>query len=159
MWLVGADGTVQLKPITVARYQDNSVVVGSGLAQGEIVVTAGVQKLVPGEKVRLMDGKCRAMTGFNLSEWAINHRSFVWYLMIIFVVAGILSYTGLGREEDPAFTIKTMIVQTLLAGRHGRGHPAAGHRPDRKETAGNAIAVLPEKLYEARNLDRLRQFA
>ena len=54
VWLVGADGTVQLQPIAVARYQDNSVVVGSGLAQGEIVVTAGVQKLIPGEKVRLM---------------------------------------------------------------------------------------------------------
>jgi RND family efflux transporter MFP subunit len=54
VWLVGADHTVQLKPITVARYQDNSVVVGSGLTPGEIVVTAGVQKLVPGEKVRLI---------------------------------------------------------------------------------------------------------
>lgn len=55
VWLVGADDTVQLKPITVARYQDDSVVVGSGLAPGEMVVTAGVQKLVPGEKVRLME--------------------------------------------------------------------------------------------------------
>ena len=41
------------------------------------------------------------MTGFNLSEWAINHRSFVWYLMLLFVVAGVLSYVELGREEDP----------------------------------------------------------
>jgi RND family efflux transporter MFP subunit len=55
VWLVGADHTVALKPITVARYQDDRVVVASGLAPGEIVVTAGVQKLVPGEKVRLME--------------------------------------------------------------------------------------------------------
>ena len=41
------------------------------------------------------------MKGFNLSEWAINHRSFVWFLMILFVVAGVLSYRELGREEDP----------------------------------------------------------
>jgi RND family efflux transporter MFP subunit len=54
VWLVGADGTVALKPITVARYGDDSFIVGSGLAKGEIVVTSGVQKLVPGEKVRLM---------------------------------------------------------------------------------------------------------
>ena len=26
------------------------------------------------------------MRGFNLSEWAITHRSFVWYLMLLFVV-------------------------------------------------------------------------
>ena len=56
------------------------------------------------------------MTGFNLSEWAINHRSFVWYLMLLFVVAGVFSYIELGREEDPSFTIKTMIVQTQWPG-------------------------------------------
>ena len=56
------------------------------------------------------------MKGFNLSEWAINHRSFVWYLMLMFVVAGVFSYAELGREEDPAFTIKTMIVQTYWPG-------------------------------------------
>jgi multidrug efflux pump subunit AcrB len=56
------------------------------------------------------------MRGFNLSEWAINHRSFVWYLMLIVVAAGVLSYRQLGREEDPAFTIKTMIVQTQWPG-------------------------------------------
>src|SRR6516162_3420752 len=54
VWLVDKDGAVQLKPITVERYQGDSVVVGSGLAQGDIVVTAGVQKLLPGQKVRLM---------------------------------------------------------------------------------------------------------
>jgi RND family efflux transporter MFP subunit len=59
VWLVGADGTVALKPITVARYGDDSVVVGSGLAKGDIVVTGGVQKLVPGEKVRLMAADAR----------------------------------------------------------------------------------------------------
>jgi len=31
------------------------------------------------------------MKGFNLSEWAINHRPFVWFLMILFVAAGVLS--------------------------------------------------------------------
>ncbi len=56
------------------------------------------------------------MKGFNLSEWAINHRSFVWFLMILFVVFGLLAYKELGREEDPSFSIKTMIVQTYWPG-------------------------------------------
>jgi len=56
------------------------------------------------------------MKGFNLSEWAINHRPFVWFLMILFVVAGILSYVRLGREEDPSFSIKTMLVETHWPG-------------------------------------------
>ena len=54
VWLVTKDGTVQLKPITVARYQGDTVVVGDGLAQGDVVVTGGVQKLLPGQRVRLM---------------------------------------------------------------------------------------------------------
>jgi multidrug efflux pump len=50
------------------------------------------------------------MSGFNLSEWALRHRSFVVFLMIIAVVAGIMSYRRLGREEDPSFAIKIMVV-------------------------------------------------
>jgi RND family efflux transporter MFP subunit len=56
VWLVGKDHTVQLKPITVDRYQGDSVIVVGGLAQGEVVVTAGVQKLLPGQKVSLLEG-------------------------------------------------------------------------------------------------------
>ena len=37
------------------RYVRDSVVVGDGLAQGDVVVTAGTQKLLPGQKVALMD--------------------------------------------------------------------------------------------------------
>jgi RND family efflux transporter MFP subunit len=55
VWLVEKDNTVQLKPITVQRYQGDAVIVGDGLAQGDVVVTAGVQKLLPGQKVALMD--------------------------------------------------------------------------------------------------------
>ena len=50
------------------------------------------------------------MKSFNLSEWAIEHASFVWFLMIVVVAAGFMAYGRLGREEDPAFTIKTMVI-------------------------------------------------
>ncbi len=56
------------------------------------------------------------MKSFNLSDWALEHRSLVWYFMLIFVVAGTLSYINLGREEDPAFTIKTMIINAQWPG-------------------------------------------
>ena len=55
------------------------------------------------------------MIGFNLSEWALNHRSLVAYVMIVAVIAGVVSYTRLGRSEDPSFIIKTMVVQAELA--------------------------------------------
>jgi multidrug efflux pump subunit AcrB len=53
---------------------------------------------------------------FNLSEWALEHKSFIWFLMVIAVVAGVFSYQKLGREEDPAFSIKTMVVQAYWPG-------------------------------------------
>ncbi|MBR0555100.1 efflux RND transporter permease subunit [Ciceribacter sp. L1K23] len=56
------------------------------------------------------------MKSFNLSDWALEHRSLVWYFMLIFIVAGTLSYINLGREEDPAFTIKTMIINAQWPG-------------------------------------------
>jgi multidrug efflux pump len=56
------------------------------------------------------------VTRFNLSEWALKHRAFVWYLMLAALVGGVLSYQNLGREEDPPFTIKTMIVQANWPG-------------------------------------------
>jgi multidrug efflux pump subunit AcrB len=54
--------------------------------------------------------------GFNLSDWALRHQSFVWYLMAIALLMGVFSYLNLGREEDPSFTIKTMVIQTRWPG-------------------------------------------
>ncbi len=56
------------------------------------------------------------MNRFNLSDWALSHRSFVWFLLIISMIAGTISYLNLGREEDPNFTIKTMIIGAALPG-------------------------------------------
>ena len=56
------------------------------------------------------------MNGLNLSEWALDRKSLVWYFMLLALAAGILAYRGLGREEDPPFTIKTMVIQANWPG-------------------------------------------
>ncbi|WP_207102252.1 efflux RND transporter permease subunit [Paracoccus shandongensis] len=56
------------------------------------------------------------MKRFNLSDWALNHRSFVWFLLIVSLLMGAISYNNLGREEDPNFTIKTMVISASLPG-------------------------------------------
>ncbi|MGG7576884.1 efflux RND transporter permease subunit [Rhizobium sp. Nf11,1] len=56
------------------------------------------------------------MKYFNLSDWALEHRSLVWYFMIVFILAGAFSYLNLGREEDPNFTIKTMVITAQWPG-------------------------------------------
>jgi membrane fusion protein, multidrug efflux system len=53
VWLFDrAKGTVALKPVTVLRYEAGEVLISAGLAKGDIVVTAGVHVLRPGERVR-----------------------------------------------------------------------------------------------------------
>ena len=56
------------------------------------------------------------MSSFNLSDWALRHRSLVWYFMLAFMAAGLYSYLQLGRQEDPDFTIKTMVIQAQWPG-------------------------------------------
>ncbi len=56
------------------------------------------------------------MKPVNLSEWALNHRSMVAYLIIVLMLGGVFSYFKLGRAEDPDFTFKAMVVRTLWPG-------------------------------------------
>jgi RND family efflux transporter MFP subunit len=54
VWLVdAAAGSVSLRPVGIARYETDRVIISEGLAKGDIVVTAGVNRLREGQKVRL----------------------------------------------------------------------------------------------------------
>jgi hypothetical protein len=44
-----------LLPVTVGRYDTSSIIVADGLRTGDLVVTAGVQALRPGQQVRLLE--------------------------------------------------------------------------------------------------------
>ena len=46
----------------------------------------------------------------NLSAWALRHRALMLFAMLGLAAAGAWSYLGLGRAEDPAFTIKQMVI-------------------------------------------------
>ncbi|SHL57874.1 efflux RND transporter permease subunit [Roseibium suaedae] len=81
------------------------------------------------------------MKKFNLSDWAINHRSLMWYFMIVSVVAGLLSYVNLGREEDPNFVIKTMLVTAQWPG------------ASTEETLSQITDRIEKKLQEIPSLD------
>jgi RND family efflux transporter MFP subunit len=60
VWLFNAsEGAVTLKEVTIARYETDRVIVSDGLAKGDIVVTAGVNRLREKQKVRLADGAAK----------------------------------------------------------------------------------------------------
>jgi multidrug efflux pump len=82
----------------------------------------------------------------NLSEWALRHRALVWFLMVVIVAMGLLSYKRLGRNEDPDFTIKTMVVQA--------GWPGATV----DETLNQVTDRIEKKLQETPGLDFIRSF-
>src|SRR5271157_883657 len=55
VWIVDPVSlTVSLHPVEVLRFDPGTVVISAGLEVGEVVVTAGVQALHPGQKVRLL---------------------------------------------------------------------------------------------------------
>ena len=85
-------------------------------------------------------------SSFNLSDWALRHKSFVIYLMLVSAIAGLMAYNGLGREEDPPFTIKTMVVKTLWPG------------ATTTETINQITDRIEKKLEEVPHLDYVRSY-
>ncbi|MCW1246946.1 efflux RND transporter permease subunit, partial [Pseudomonas sp. SAICEU22] len=83
---------------------------------------------------------------FNLSEWALRHQSFVWYLMFVALLMGVFSYMNLGREEDPSFTIKTMVIQTRWPG------------ATQEETLKQVTDRIEKKLEELDSLDYVKSY-
>ncbi|MFS0828948.1 efflux RND transporter permease subunit [Pseudomonas phoenicis] len=84
--------------------------------------------------------------GFNLSDWALRHQSFVWYLMFVGLLMGVFSYFNLGREEDPSFTIKTMVIQTRWPG------------ATQDETLYQVTDRIEKKLEELDSLDYVKSY-
>ncbi len=61
VWVVDpATSRVRLRPVSVGQFREDGVTVTSGLASGEIVVTAGVHKLKSDQVVRLAQGEAPA---------------------------------------------------------------------------------------------------
>jgi multidrug efflux pump subunit AcrB len=86
------------------------------------------------------------MIGPNLSEWALSKRSLVIFLMILSVIAGTMAFLNLGRNEDPAFTFRSMVV--------GAAWPGATV----EDTMEQVTERLERKLQETDYLDRIRSY-
>jgi len=84
--------------------------------------------------------------GPNLSEWSITRPQLVAYFMLVAMIAGSLVFMRLGRNEDPAFTFRTMVVQAAWPG------------ATIEETLDQVTERLERTLQETPNLDRLRSY-
>jgi multidrug efflux pump len=56
------------------------------------------------------------MKSFNLSEWALNNRAIVLFLILLVTIAGAFSFTKLGQLEDPKFSVPSMTAVIIWPG-------------------------------------------
>jgi RND family efflux transporter MFP subunit len=56
VWVIDAKGSVRAKPVTVARFNEETATLSSGLNQGDVVVAAGAQLLNEGQVVQAIKG-------------------------------------------------------------------------------------------------------
>ncbi len=56
------------------------------------------------------------MKPFNLTEWALNHRAIVLFLILAIGIGGVLGFTKLGQLEDPKFSVPSMTALVIWPG-------------------------------------------
>ena len=56
------------------------------------------------------------MKSFNLTEWALNHRATVLFLILAIMIGGGLGFKRLGQLEDPKFSVPSMTVMVMWPG-------------------------------------------
>ena len=83
---------------------------------------------------------------FNASDWALRHRSLLWFFVVVILAAGAFAYLRLGRAEDPTFTFKTMLVQVLWPG------------ANIADTLEQVTERVERKLQEVAGLDHVKSF-
>ena len=57
-----------------------------------------------------------AVSRYNISRWALEHRALTRYLMIVLLALGAAAYFQLGQDEDPPFTFRAMVVRAFWPG-------------------------------------------
>lgn len=83
---------------------------------------------------------------FNLSALAVRERSVTLFLILLITVAGILSFLGLGRAEDPPFTVKQMTIISAWPGATA------------KEMQDQVVEPLEKRLQELKWYDRTETY-
>lgn len=52
----------------------------------------------------------------NLSALAVRERAVTLFLLLLSIAAGLYAFASLGRAEDPAFTVRVLVVQAVWPG-------------------------------------------
>ena len=86
------------------------------------------------------------MKKFNLADWALRHKSIIYYFIAVLLTFGIFSFTHMGRMEDPDFTMRPMVV--------GVAWPGASP----EQMSNQVTDKLEEKLRDLPGVDYTKSF-
>ena len=84
---------------------------------------------------------------FNLSDWALRHRPFIGFTVVLLFVAGLYGLRVLHQREDPDFSFRVMVVRTAYPGATAQ------------EVAQQVTDVLEKKLQDMSSLDYLKSYS
>lgn len=87
------------------------------------------------------------MKNFNLSEWAVTHAQMVLFLIIVTLIAGIVSFTKLGRSEDPNFNVPVMTIVVAWPGATAQ------------EVQDQVINRIERKMQQLEHIDNIRSYS
>lgn len=83
----------------------------------------------------------------NLSELALKNKVLVWYFIVIVAIAGVFSYMKLGRMEDPAYTVRQMVVTVAWPGATAQ------------QMQDQVTDKIEKKLQDTPNLDYIKSYS
>ncbi len=87
------------------------------------------------------------MKRFNLSEWAVTHRPMVLFLIIVTLIVGAISFSRLGRLEDPEFDVPQMTAIVVWPGATAQ------------EVQDQVLNRIERRLQELDHFDYVRSFS
>jgi multidrug efflux pump subunit AcrB len=87
------------------------------------------------------------MKRFNVSEWAVTHRPMVLFLIIATLIVGALSFSRLGRLEDPNFDVPQMTAIVVWPGASAQ------------DVQDQVLNRIERRLQELENFEYVRSFA
>lgn len=79
----------------------------------------------------------------NISRLAVENPSVTLFFLLLSIAGGVMAFLGLGRAEDPVFSVRALVVSVEWPG------------ASVNEMQGQVVDRLEKRIQEIRNLDRI----
>ena len=108
---------------------EGKIVINKGLNKGDLLINSGYKDLSEGQEVAFGKQYCtksgnqsisnnmkKSFREFAISSWAIDNRVTIFMLSCVIVIAGLVSYDRLPKENFPEIAFPVIYVSTVYPG-------------------------------------------